>query len=71
MTITKNNLRSLHTNLSPYCHFSKEEDFIEVTDWANGEGKDIQIETSREVRTIRLTHGEFQAISCLWNYCED
>ena len=48
------NRKSITDKLSKYCTFAKENDFIEVTEWANGEGK-----------SFSLTYGELDAINYL------
>lgn len=45
--------------------FAKEEDFIEVTEWTNGEGWDITISARNRNFTFGLTYGEFKAIKKL------
>lgn len=52
--------------LKPYCHFAKEHDFMELTQWANGEGFDVSIDE----KTFSLTYGQFQALQVLGNYNE-
>lgn len=56
-----NNRISIYDNLRKYCHHAKDSDFIEVTEWTNGEGWDIQIKD----RNISLTYGELDAINYL------
>lgn len=46
-----------------YCHFAKEGDTIEVSEWENREGFDIYI--SRSNTNIALTYGELEAIEFL------
>lgn len=55
------------TNLKPYCHHSKEHDYMEVTEWSNGEGLDININDKKH---ISLTWGELEALQVLINYKE-
>ena len=46
------NRKSISDKLQKYCYFSnKDEDFIEVTSWSNGEGIDVTIH-SGEIITI-------------------
>lgn len=61
-------LKETSTELSPYCHFARPENYISVTEWSNGEGKDIRISCVEGEKRISLTHGEFQALEVLWNY---
>lgn len=56
-----NNRISISDNLRKYCHHAKDGDFIEVTEWTNGEGWDIQMKD----RNISLTYGELDAINYL------
>ena len=44
---------------------AKENDFIEVTQWSNYEGFDIQISDVSGTRTIFMTDGEFTALKKL------
>lgn len=48
--------------LTNYCVFAKEQDYIEVTEWTNGDGYDIDLNGKKH---ISLTHGEVEAISYL------
>jgi hypothetical protein len=58
---------SKFTELKPYCHMSKDDDFMEVTEWYNGEGFDVVIGNNQ---TFSLTDGQFQALVALVNYRE-
>lgn len=53
--------KSVNDKLRKYCHLAKDSDFIEVTEWVNGEGWDITIND----RVISLTYGELEAINYL------
>ena len=53
---------SVYTNLKQYCYHAKADDVVEVSEWVNGEGWDINI---GENKMISLTHGELQAIEVL------
>lgn len=53
--------KSVNDELKKYDHLSKEHDFIEVTEWTNGEGWDITINE----RIIPLTYGQLEAINYL------
>lgn len=53
--------KSVNDKLRKYCHLAKDSDFIEVTEWVNGEGWDITINN----RVISLTYGELKAINYL------
>lgn len=55
--------------LKPYCHHAKDNDFIEVTEWYNGEGYDITISSKGETY-FSLTHGQFEALTALITYKE-
>lgn len=55
------NRRSINDNLHKYDYLAKEHSFIEVTEWANGEGWDITIDD----KVISLTIGQLDAIKYL------
>jgi|DEB0MinimDraft_3_1074331.scaffolds.fasta_scaffold169018_2 hypothetical protein len=51
--------------LKEYCTFSlgpDNHDYIEVCEWANMEGYDIDIEDRQGSRHIKLTYGQFLAL---------
>lgn len=52
------------TNLKQYDHLAKEHDYIEVTEWHNGEGFDVTINEKQ----FTLTWGEFEALTVLVHY---
>lgn len=63
-TVKKGLLRTANVNLKDFCHFAQENDYIQVTEWLNGEGMDIHISKAhnREDTIISMTYGEFDAI---------
>jgi len=58
---------SRFTELKAYCHHAKDHDYMEVTEWANGEGFDINIDDKKH---LSLTHGQWQALQALVAYRE-
>lgn len=56
--------KSVHDDLKKYDYLSKDSEYIEVTEWVNGEGIDITIE-SNITKLISLTYGELGAINHL------
>lgn len=56
--------KSKLTELKQYDHLAKENDYIELTDWHNGEGFDISINE----RQYSFSYGEFEAITALVHY---
>lgn len=54
--------------LKPYCHHAKPHDFMEVTEWINGEGFDVYASSNKGEHRISLTHGEWEALQVLVNY---
>lgn len=60
------NRKSVMANLKDFDHLSKEHDYIEVTQWNNGEGWDIFINE----RHISLTYGQLEAINYLTKHLE-
>ena len=55
--------KSVHDKLSKYDYFSNHDsdDFIEVTEWANGEGITVAINE----KIYELTYGQLDAINYL------
>ena len=60
------NRKSVMANLKDFDHLSKEHDYIEVTQWNNGEGWDIFINE----RHVSLTYGQLEAINYLTKHLE-
>lgn len=56
------NRKSVTDSLKKYDYLAKDSDFIEVTEWHNGEGWDISINDNK---LISLTWGQLEAISYL------
>ena len=54
---------AISDSLYKYDHLAKKDSFIEVIEWANGEGWDITIDN----KLIPLTIGELAAINFLTN----
>jgi hypothetical protein len=50
--------------LKKFDHIANEEDFIEVTEWKNGEGFDVEIIGKLSTR-FQLTWGEYTALKKL------
>lgn len=53
--------KSISDKLRKYDHLAKEDDFIEITEWGNGEGWDITLNE----QVISLTWGQLDAIDYL------
>lgn len=56
-----NSRKSINDDLKKYDYLAKDDDFIEVTEWTNGEGYDITINN----KIIPLTNGQLDAINYL------
>lgn len=54
-----NNRKSVNDSLKKYCVYANDTDFIEITEWTNQEGYDIEISDKKR---ISLTIGEIEAI---------
>lgn len=55
------------THLNDYCYFASKEDTVELVEWGNTEGFDIEI-IGKEIKRFSLTYGEFKAIQALVLY---
>jgi hypothetical protein len=58
--------KSAFVELKDFCIFSmgdikRKDDYLEVTEWSNGEGYDIYISTKDELK-LQLTWGQFHAL---------
>lgn len=51
--------------LKDFCYLSHDNDFIEITEWHNGEGYDISLTRNNKELCLSLTSGEIEAISVL------
>lgn len=61
-----NNRKSVFEKLSVFSPYSNDEsDYIEVTEWANGEGYDITIQCKYETKSFSLHIDELEAINYL------
>ena len=57
---------SMFSELKEYCHHAKPNDYIEVTEWHNGEGIDVDVcSTNKGNQTFMLTYGEWQLLKKL------
>jgi hypothetical protein len=67
------NRRSVFSPLEDWCTFSigKTHDFIEVTEWTNGEGYDVQICDSQRTVLSSFTWGQFQLIKKLIKHLDE
>lgn len=55
--------KSISDKLNKYCYCSNDDnDFIQVTEWVNGEGIDVTISSKGGERNFSITHGELDAI---------
>lgn len=61
------NRKSVSEKLSKFMYTSNDSDFIEVTEWTNGEGYDICINDNK---TISLHRDELEAINYLTKVLE-
>lgn len=68
--IKVDNRKVKFVELKNYCHISKDNSFIEVTEWSNREGVDVVID-SDIIQHFSLTHGQFSALQLLMMYEEE
>jgi hypothetical protein len=70
MSIEVSKRRSVFAELKPYCMHSGDHDYMEVTEWSNGEGYDIAIDRRRGSEKFSLSYGEWELLQVLMNYKE-
>ena len=68
MSIEVSKRQAVFSELKPYCYHSGIHDYMEVTQWTNGEGFDINIDRDQRPEKFSLTHGEFELLQVLMNY---
>jgi len=56
--------KTVFADLKKHCAFAKEHDFIEVTEWINGEGFDVTIDSTNK-ETFSLTNGQYKLLKKL------
>lgn len=61
-----NNRKSVWSDLNKFDVLAKEHDFIEVTEWTNGEGWDVTINE----KILSLSCGQLEAIDYLTKYLD-
>ena len=71
MTIEVSKRRSIFSKLPPYCHHSGDQDYMEVTEWSNGEGYDIIINRISGGDKFSLSYGELDLLQVLLNWKAD
>jgi hypothetical protein len=64
MPIDTYNRKAKFTQLKLYDLFAKDDDFMEVCEWHNGEGFDVTIND----RVISFTWGQWECLLVLVNY---
>lgn len=64
-------LDSVTETLPKYCHLAGDEDFMEVTEWRNGDGFEIFISRKNSEQRFSLTYGEFELLTVLINIKKD
>lgn len=64
LKIQESKRTTLFAELKPFDVFAKENDFIEVTEWTNGEGYDVTIEAGPGAH-FQITDGQFRALKKL------
>ena len=62
------NRRAVFGELKDYCMHSGDHDYMEVTEWANGEGYDINIDRKRGIERFSLSYGEWELLQVLMNW---
>lgn len=68
MSVEVSRRRAVFSELKDYCMHSGDHDYMEVTEWSNGEGFDIAIDRKRGLEKFSLSHGEWELLSVLVNY---
>jgi hypothetical protein len=59
--------RALFAELKKYCHHSGDNDYMQVIEWSNGEGWDINIDRKNDGEKFSMTYGEWELLQVLIN----
>lgn len=65
MTIKEYTRKAKFTPLEPFDIFAKLDHFMETTEWYNGEGVDVTLNSSLGEQHFSLTWGEWRALKAL------
>ena len=68
MSIEVTQRRAVFSELKDYCMHSGDHDYMEVTEWSNGEGYDVHIDRKNGGEKFSLTHGEWELLQVLMNW---
>ena len=68
MNIKVDQRRAVFAELKGYCHLSSDNDYMEVTEWSNGEGYDVCIDRKSGGEKFSLTYGEVELLIVLLNW---
>ena len=68
MSIEVSQRRAVFAELKDYCMHSGDHDYMEVTEWSNGEGFDINIDRKRGSEKFSLSYGEWELLQVLTNW---
>jgi len=71
MSIEVSQRRAVFGQLKSYCFHAGENDYMEVTEWSNGEGYDVVIDRKGGIERFSLTHGEWECLQVLINWKGD
>lgn len=63
-TIQGYNRKAVFTELTEFDHLAKPDDYIEVCEWHNGEGFDVEVSGNMDSR-FQLTWGQYEAMKAL------
>ena len=66
-SITESTRTAKMVDLRQFDTFAEKDSFMEVTEWSNAEGFDIQIDSKTGKQQFSLTYGEFKALTVLIN----
>jgi hypothetical protein len=68
MSIEVSQRRAVFSQLKPYCVLSGPDDYMEVTEWSNGEGYDVVISHQNSTESFGITHGGWELLQVLINW---
>jgi hypothetical protein len=66
--IEQSKRKAVFSELKGYCIYAGDNNYMEVTQWSNGEGYDICIDRKNGGEKFSLTYGEFDLLTVLMHW---
>lgn len=58
--------KSIFCETKGHCYLSSKDDYMEITEWTNGDGFDVNISNKNDQLMFNLTHGQFKLLKKMY-----